>query len=222
MQWLATGMEPRRLWPVGYLNLTDGLTVARTDSPVANGRLMDHLEMADRGRESRWWLDAMAAKWVVLREAADVPHNMESVRVTGGMRLLENHQALPVVILALEPPRPDIGPQTNGQVNKSVFDGNSCRVTLDAVQDGHAWVSLAPVGGWRWSLDGDRAELEQGPGIVRHIPVAEGRHELSGRYRPPGLAPAAATTLVAAFITALLVLAPKTRRRLGSRKTLWS
>ncbi len=45
MRWFASGMEPRRLWPVGYLNLADGLVVVRTDSPVANERLIQHLEM---------------------------------------------------------------------------------------------------------------------------------------------------------------------------------
>ncbi len=187
MQWLATGMEPRRLWPVGYLNLADGLTVARTDSPVANGRLVDHLEMADRGPESRWWLDVLAAKWVVLRETADVPDDMESVRVRGGMRLLRNRQALPVVSLALEPPRPDTDWRTNGRVDEIVLEGNSCRATLNAAR-GRLCVGVARAGRWLALVPRRRrVELEQGPGIVQYIPVAKGRHVLVGRYRPPGL-----------------------------------
>lgn len=213
VQWLATGMEPRRLWPVGYLNLADGLTVARTDSPVANGHLVNHLEMADRGPENRWWLNVLAAPWVVLRETAGLPDGMEAVRVRGGMRLLSNRQALPVVSLALEQPRPDVGWQTNGLVDEIVFDGNNCRATLNPSEDGYAWISLAPIGGWRWFLDGAGIELTQGPGIVQYIPVAEGRHQLFGRYRPPGLAPAVATSMAAAIFVGILLSVPMIRRR---------
>ncbi len=213
LQWLATGMEPRRLWPVGYLNLDEGLTVARTDSPVANGRLIHHLEMADRGLENRWWLNVLAAPWLVLREGTGVPDDMESVRVRGGMRLLRNRQTLSVVSLALEQPRPDVDRRTNGRVDEIVLDGNNCRATLNPSEDGYAWISLAPVGGWRWFLDGVRAEIEQGPGIVQYIQVAEGRRQLVGRYRPPGIVPAAVTSVAAAFFVGVLLSLPMIRQR---------
>jgi hypothetical protein len=213
LHWFATGLEPRRLWPVGYLNLTEGLTVARTDSPVANGRLAQHLEMADRGAENRWWLDVLAAPWVILRETAGLPDGMESVRVRDGMRLLRNPRALQVVSLALEQPRPNTDWRTNGPVDQIVLDGNSCSAILDPPQDGYAWLSLAPVGGWRWFLDGVRTEPEQGPGIVQYLPVAKGRHQFVGRYRPPGFVPAVAVSTAAAIFVAMMFWVPIIRRR---------
>ena len=208
MHWLATGLEPRRVWPVGYLNLADGLTLARTDSPVANGRLMVHLEMADRGPESRWWLDVLAARWVVFREATDVPQNMKSVRVNGGMRLLRNYQALTVVNLVKEPPRPDTPWTMNGRADEIELESNSCRAKLDAAQDAYVWVSLPPVRGWHWSVDGSRVELEQGPGILQYISVAQGQHELIGRYCPPGITLAAVASVFAGIIVAMALLVP--------------
>ena len=207
MRWFAQGMEPRRLWPVGYLNLAEGLVVARTDSPVANGRLIQHLEVADRGPESRWWLDVLAAKWVILRESSGVPENMESIRVRGGMHLLRNHQALTVVSVALESPSPDVALLPNGRTHEIVLEGNTCHATLDVAQDGFAWIALPRVRGWRWTVDGSRVELEQGPGIVQFLPVAKGRHELVGRYRPPGFVPAAITSAAATMIVAVTLLA---------------
>ena len=47
------------------------------------------------------------------------------------------------------------------------------------------WVSLAPVTGWRWRLDGSPVELEQGPGIVQYLEVPAGSHRIEGRYSPP-------------------------------------
>lgn len=205
MRWFATGMEPRRLWPVGYLNLVEGLTVARTDSPVANGRLMDHLEIVDQGPENRWWLDVLAAKWVILREAAGVPDNMKSVRVRGGMRLLLNQQAASVVTVATEPPRAETGWQLNGGVDEITLEANSLRATVNVVRDGFLWVAIPPVRGWRWMVDGARVELEQGPGIVSFLPITAGGHVLVGHYRPPGLAPAAAVSGGAVIVVAFLL-----------------
>ena len=205
MPWLAGEMESRRLWPVGYLNLVDGLTLVRTDSPVANGRLAGHLEVADRGAESRWWLDALAAKWVILQEGSGIPENMESVRVRGGMRLLRNRRAMMIVSLDSQPPQPDMPRQPIGRVDQIGLGSNGCRVTFDAGGDGFAWVSVPAVEGWRWSLDDARIELEQGPGIVQFFEVGEGRHLLIGRYRPPGFVPAAAASAAAAILVVFLL-----------------
>lgn len=203
VRWLASGLEPRRLWPVGYLNLTDGLTLARTDAPVANRRLVHHLEMADRGPQSRWWLDTLAAQWVVLREAAPVPPEMDEVRVRDGMRLLRNRAALPEVLLASGPPIEDRYPQQSGDVSSLRLSGNSCYAVLETPAEAWLWVSIAPVRGWRWSIDGEPVELQQSPGILQALPVAAGRHELVGRYRPPGLVPLATISALAALATAI-------------------
>jgi len=213
MPWLTATTLSRRLWPVGYLNLTEGWTLARTDAPVANARLVDHLEMADRGPQNRWWLDALAAPWVILREEAAIPDSMESFQVRGGMRLLRNHRAFPLVHLDRQSPSPDIKRLPDGSVQNIVLEANTCRATLDTAEDGHAWISLAPVRGWQWMLDGSLVELAQGPGIVQSLVVATGRHELVGRYRPPGFAPAAIISLVAVILVFVTLLAPMQRLR---------
>jgi hypothetical protein len=203
LRWLATGLEARRLWPVGYLNLVDGLSLARTDAPVANARLAHHLELADRGPEGRWWLDTLAAPWVVLRATAPIPAGMEKVRVRGGMRLLRNRAALPELLIAADPPAAELSPLLLGKITSLELAGSSCRAVLETPRPGWAWVALAPVRGWRWSLDGRAVEPAQGPGILQALPVAAGRHELVGRYRPPGLLPAAAVSVLAALATIL-------------------
>ncbi len=200
MRWFASGMEPRRLWPVGYLNLVDNLVVVRTDSPVANERLIQHLEMADRGPESRWWLDMLGAQWVILLESSGVPENMESVRVRSGMRLLRNRQAAAVVNVTHEVPRTDITLEPNGRADEVVLEGNGCRAVLDAARDGFVWVALPPVRGWRWMVDGARVNLEQGPGIIQYVPMRRADTCLSAAYRPPGIAAAAATSVAAMIV----------------------
>jgi hypothetical protein len=203
VRWLATGLEPRRLWPVGYLNLSDGLTLVRTDAPVANRRLVRHLETADLGPPNRWWLDTLAARWVVLRESAPVPSEMDEVSAGDGMRLLRNRAALPEVLLASGPPVEDRYPQRAGDVSSLRLSGNTCSAVLETPAEAWLWVSIAPVRGWRWSIDGAEVELQQGPGILQALPVAAGRHELVGRYRPPGLIPLATISALAALATAI-------------------
>ena len=204
MQWLATGLGPRRLWPVGYLNLSDRLSLVRTDSPVANGRLARHLGIVDEGPASRWWLDVLAANWVVLPEGEGEPEGMEEIRHYGGLRLLRNLRALPIFSLNDSPP------VAGGKVSRtfggvaSVFSGNHPSVALTTPGPGFLWVSLAPVKGWRWHLDGRVIEMEQGPGIVQFIPVAGGKHLLEGEYRPPGIVAAGIASAIAALLVIIL------------------
>ncbi len=205
MRWLAMGLGPRRLWPVGYLNLEEGLTLTRTDAPVANGRLAAHLAIADEGPSRRWWLDVLGARWVILPAAEGLPETMEEVRQKGGMRLLRNLGALPVVSLADRPPDPNIKWRRAGEVKTLKLEANRCDVTTIAPRAGWLWVSLAPVQGWQWRLDGVEVKLEQGPGIVQYLEVPAGRHRLEGRYRPPGLLPAALVS-TAAVLMALFVI----------------
>jgi uncharacterized membrane protein YfhO len=74
-------------------------------------------------------------------------------------------------------------------VQALVLEGNSCSATLVAPDTAWVWVSLAPVTGWRWWVDGETVTLVQGPGIVQYLEVSEGTHRIEGRYRPPGLMP---------------------------------
>jgi hypothetical protein len=212
MPWLASSFAARRLWPVGYLNLRDGLALARTDAPVANDRLASHIAITDEGPARRWWLDALAAEWLVLPESAPLPESMDSAAVKGGMRLLRNRSALPVVSLAAHPPDP--GRQVNGLDGVSELEliGDRCSAVIAAPSDAWVWVSLGPVTGWRWRLDGRPVKLKQGPGIVQYLEVDAGNHRLEGCYLPPGHR---LTTIVSglAFIVVLLGLA---RTRCGT------
>ena len=185
MRWLASGLDARRLWPVGYLNLEEGLAMTRTDAPVTNRRLAAHIAITDEGPARRWWLDALAAEWIILPEGEGLPEGMEQVARRGGMRLLRNHNAMPVMWLSDQPPDPDRPGNRIGEVTEQVLAGNACSVTFMAPAQGWLSVSLAPVNGWRWHFDGRPVELERGPGIVQHLLVPAGNHRLEGRYRPP-------------------------------------
>jgi hypothetical protein len=185
MRWLATGLEARRLWPVGYLNLEENLTLARTDAPVANRRLASHIAITDEGPARRWWLDTLAAEWMILPAGESLPVATEEVASRGGMRLIRNHAALSVVSLADHPPVPDRPGGGGGDVTAPTLAGNTCSATIMAPSTAWLWVSLAPVKGWQWRLDGRPVKLEQGPGIVQYLEVAVGNHRFEGRYRPP-------------------------------------
>ena len=185
MPWLASGLGARRLWPVGYLNLEEGLTMTRTDAPVANGRLAAHIAITDEGPANRWWLDALAAEWIILPEGNGLPKGMEQNASRGGMRLLRNHNAMPVAWLADRPPDPDRPGSRIGEVTEQTLAANACSMTVSAPTEGWLSISLAPVNGWRWRLDDRPVELEQGPGIVQYLRVPAGSHHLEGRYRPP-------------------------------------
>jgi hypothetical protein len=200
MQWLASDLENRRLWPVGYLNLDDRLTLARTDAPIANARLASHIAITDEGPARRWWLDTLAAGWVILPAGGGLPEGMSEIASRGGMRLLRNHRALPTVSLADRPPDPDQRPHMAGEVRNLKLAQNSCSVTLVVPEDAWAWISLAPVNGWRWRLDGRPALLEQGPGIVQFLEVAAGEHRLDGRFLPPAFPHTVAVSCIALLI----------------------
>ena len=185
MPWLASGLGARRLWPVGYLNLEEGLTLTRTDAPVANRRLASHIAITDEGPTRRWWLDALAAEWIILPKGKGVPGGMEQVASRGGMHLLRNHNAMPVTWLADRPPDPDRPGIPVGEVTMQTLAGNVCSTTFASPTEGWLSISLAPVNGWRWHLDGSPVEPDQGPGIIQYLRVPPGNHQLEGRYRPP-------------------------------------
>jgi hypothetical protein len=209
MRWLASGLDARRLWPVGYLNLEEGLTLTRTDAPVANRHLASHIAITDEGPARRWWLDALAAEWIILPEGEGLPEGMEQIANRGGMRLLLNHDAVPVMWLADQPPDPDRRGSPIGEVKEQMLAGNACAATLSAPTEGWLWLSLAPVEGWRWHLDGRPVKLERGPGIIQSLEVPAGTHHLDGRYRPP----LHLVTTVFSGCAVLAVIAGLARRR---------
>lgn len=202
---LATSLEARRLWPVGYLNLVDGLSLARTYGPLADRRLTEHLAQADRGPSHHWWLDTLGARWVALPHG-QTPEGMVRVRRQGGVWLYRNPRALPLVSVAAEPPASDrdwvgIGAAT-------VVRSRPGRILADiaAPSDGWAWLSVAPVRSWSWTLDGEPVEPVPGPGITRSLRLAAGVHRLRGRYAPPGLAPALTLSLLACAVLCWLLV----------------
>jgi hypothetical protein len=209
MPWLASGLPARRLWPVGYLNLEEGLTMTRTDAPVTNRRLASHIAITDEGPARRWWLDALAAEWIILTDGEGLPAGMEQVASRGGMRLLRNHEAMPVVWLADRPPEPDRPGSRVGEVTEMKLARNTCSIVATTPTEAWLWVSLAPVNGWRWRLDGRPVELERGPGIVQYLQIPTGKHRLEGRYRPP----MHLVTTVISGCAVLVVLAGLARRR---------
>jgi uncharacterized membrane protein YfhO len=130
---------------------------------------------------------------------------MEVVREKGGMQLLRNLNALAVLSVADDPPDPYEPWHQGGEVMGMELEANRLSATTVAKQDGWLWVSLAPVQGWSWRLDGVEVELEQGPGIVQYMEVPAGRHRLEGRYRPPGLLPAALVSTAAVLMTFFVI-----------------
>jgi hypothetical protein len=200
MQWLASDRQNRRLWPVGYLNLDDGLALARTDAPIANARLASHITITDEGPARRWWLDTLAADWMILPAGKGLPEEMSETASRGGMRLLRNHGALAIVSLADGPPDPEQPREKVGEVKSLELEHNSCSATLVVPADAWAWISLAPVKGWRWRLDERPVTLEQGPGIVQYLEVAAGEHRIDGHYLPPAFWPMAMVSCIALLI----------------------
>jgi hypothetical protein len=194
-----------RLWPAGYFNLNDGLTLARTSAPVSNRRLEEHLSQVDRGPTHRWWLDTLAARWVLMAPGR-TPEEMRPVRQRGGLVLLHNLQALPEVTLAASPPVGEGAWQGVGGRIGLAREPARLRASLTCDRQSWAWVSLPPVRGWRWWLDGQPVRLAQGPGIVQCLPVPAGQHRLEGRYSPPAVVPATVVSLAAVLLLAWLAL----------------
>ena len=87
--------------------------------------------------------------------------------------------------LADRPPDPDRPGSRIGEVTEQTMAGNACSMKVSTPTEGWMSISLAPVNGWRWRLDGSPVELERGPGIIQYLGVPAGDHRLEGRYRPP-------------------------------------
>jgi hypothetical protein len=187
VRWLASSPPARRIWLVGYLNLHTPCELVRTYGPLSNKRLAEHLRETDRGAEARWWLDMLGGRWTVMPNSVLLA-DFVPVRQRAGLWLSTNLRSLPSVSVANatpEPERPWVGVGAAIGLRRSP-DGISAFITND--RRGYCWVSVAPVQGWKWTLDGERIDLEQGPGILQYLSLNPGQHRLEGTYRPPGLA----------------------------------
>ena len=188
--------EKRSLWPLGYANLSLGVNLVRTYAPVENRRLAAHLAKADQGPSGAWWLDALAARWAIFAGPAEGPGlAVEDSRQ--GLRLYRNDRALPVVSLWSSPPAPGTVDLAPGSV--TLVSRRPESITVGARSPRPAWLSLslAPVRGWSWRLDGKPVTWRPGPGLLQVLRIEGGSHRLEGRYRPPALIPGAAVSLLA-------------------------
>jgi len=194
--WMATGMTPRQLLQVGYLNLEHGSSSVRTYAPLAHAKLTEHVGAAGRGPAHRWWLDVLGARWVVL-QLGHTPEAMLKVRRLGGLWLYRNLGAAPLLTVASRPPSPTRPWKGVGAVVVLTRRTNRVTARVATPREGWTWVSLAPVTGWTWRLDGIEVELEDGAGIVQAVRMPRGCHVLEGVYRPPALRVAMGVSLLA-------------------------
>ena len=210
---IVTDLDVRRAWPMGYLNLTDGVAVADTPAPVTHRALRRHLAELGRGPAARWWLDALGARLVVLPPGFVTPADFDLEVARAGFSLWRNPTAVPLGRRVDAPPSPDARPTP--QPALTVVRRRDALVTVDtfAAAPGVMWFPLTPIAGWAWTLDGRDVVLERGPGVVQFLGLPAGHHRVEGRYRPPGL-PAAAVVSLAALL-GVVALAVRAGSRTG-------
>ena len=208
--WAGASLHRRRLWPLGYLNLIDGVKLTTTPAPVVPAALAEHLRQVDAGPHNRWWLDALACRWVVLPTVAELP---ALTPVTGRERvwLHRNGRAWPTVGLAASIPRPGEEPQWRQGID--AVERTPHRWSISLTSDRPSWllISQAPLPGWRWRLDDDRVPVVHGPGIIHGLQVPPGSHSVDAVYRPAGLW--VGVVLSTITLVGLAVVAASTRIR---------
>ncbi len=207
---LSESLAARAAWPVGYLNLEQGIRPARTWAPVASARLAQHLAAAERGPDRSWWVDALAARWVVVPRPVDWSGLVPTARGEG-LWLYRNRHAWDLVALVTEPPKPGTGARLAPGLLTVSQRNASLAVAFAGLAPAWLRLSLDPTAGWRWWLDGRPVQLESGRGVVQTLAVTAGAHTLRGRYRPPGLGLAATVSLLALVLVATALV----RRRHG-------
>lgn len=184
--WVEQDPLPRqRALGWGYLPLLDGRPMARSYAPVRSRALVVHLREADRGLANRWWLDALAAPWIVSqRDVSGFPRECRSPAGT----LLANPTAWPEAWVVTGMPAPGERPIVCGSVRTETSgpDRTRWRCRVEA-ERGLLLLSRTPDPGWRFEIDGRAVPCSLGPGILHGVPVPAGEHVVEARYRPPGL-----------------------------------
>ena len=204
-RWLASSAAARRLWPVGYVNLGSGVELARSHAPILHHRLVAHLSEVDRGPAARWWLDVMAARWMLLTGSAELP-GLEPVQSRGGLVLHRNRRANPVVTLGSEEPRPGRGWRAAGGIVTLRGHASQLVAVTRCDRPSVLWLGVPPVRGWSWRLDGAPVVPVPGPGILQWLPMEAGAHRVEGRYRAPLLGWAGCVCAVAWLVVAIQLL----------------
>ncbi len=210
--WLARSQGRLSLWPLGYFNLAANMELVRSDAPLIHGSLRRHLEEADRGPDGRWWLDTLAARWMILTNTPPPGQSMRPVRVQEGMWLIDNLRALPWATAWAAPPSPGV-PLASATLG--IGRSTPERLSVAITSPRRTWLSLAlpPVRGWRFTLDGRPVRMTAGLGILQTLAVPPGRHRLVGRYRPPGFPVTPVLSGAAVAFTSLLALGALIWRR---------
>jgi hypothetical protein len=210
---LAAEPVLRAAWPVGYTNLLAGLARVRTDAPLEH-RALAALDRRATSPRRMWWLNSSGARWVVLSRRTRAG-GLRPVRSERGLWLHRNPGAWPQVLLTSSPPAveraPGVVPGLLTLVRRP--DGLVVRTRCD--QPSWAVISLTPVRGWRFQVDGAAAVVEPGPSVLQRIQIPPGSHHLEGRFRPGLLGMGAAGSSMALVMMTTLALVR--RHREGSR-----
>jgi len=199
--WVSGDRARGRSLGWGYTALRDGRRTVRTFAPLQSVRLTRHLDEADRGPAGRWWLDALGARRVVAHHRVPgFPVLCQERSVT----VFDNPQAWPEVAVVRAVPRPNQRPEAHGKVLTSAGSDDWRRWRVQAGVGGGVLLWLeTPDEGWRLLVDGRPGEEVTGPGILHGVVVPAGEHEVSARYRPPGLLAGAAVSLACLVVLGL-------------------
>ncbi len=198
--WLSRPEHGAGLWPLGYINLVSGIDLVRTYAPVTNARLATHLKRADAGPRGFWWLTTLGARWLVLGTRIEVD-GLEPVTVKKGLWLYKNRRALPEASVWGTAPVPETMNLAPAIVTIARPRPEHLIVSITSARAGQIVLSETPVHGWHWKVDGQPAAPQPGPGILQSFGVASGSHVLEGIYRPPGLIPAGAVSVLALLLS---------------------
>ncbi|HPC82589.1 MAG TPA: hypothetical protein P5234_04730 [Thermoanaerobaculaceae bacterium] len=199
LAWVAEDPLPRqRALGWGYWGLWDERPMARTFGPIQSRHLAAHLARANLGAEGRWWLDGLAAPWLVGQR--DLPGLPRRCRTPAGT-LLRNPAAWPEAWVVTGMPSPGERPVVCGAVEAEAASGHAVRWRC-RVDASHATLLLArtPDPGWRFAVDGRRVPVTQGPGILHGVAVSEGEHVVEAVYRPRGFDPGLGVSLVCSLL----------------------
>jgi len=195
LKWIGADRD-RRFCSLGwgYAALRDGRRMVRTFGPLQSARLAEQLEHADPGPAGRWWVDALGARRVV----AQYPMSgFPEVCQDGEVHVYDNPRAFPeaAVVRTLPPPGQPL--VHSGQVLASGGGDDERRWRLRVGEGGgiFLWIET-PDPGWSVLADGRPATSVAGVGILHGVAVPSGEHEISARYRPPGLLAGTAVSLV--------------------------
>ena len=199
--WVSGDRERGTSLGWGYTALRDGRRTVRTFAPLQSVRLTGHLDEADRGPAGRWWLDALGARRVVAHHP--VP-GFPVLCQERGVTVFDNPQGWPEVTVVRAVPRPGEPLESNGEVLASEGRDGSRRWRVHVGAGGGVLLWLeTPDEGWRLRVDGRPGEAVAGEGILHGVAVPAGEHEVSARYRPPGLLAGATISLVCLSVLGL-------------------